>query len=142
MHGPAIAAPIDPFDHPDRPVVVLFEIPDLLKIGRTLDTIQIVVRQRQTPLVLGHQCERGRNHFGFNAQSEEYGDMLAMGIIDPAKVTKSALQNAISVATLLLTTDALIANKPDPKPAGGGGGGEMDGMDDMGGMGGMGGMGF
>ena len=68
---------------------------------------------------------------------EQYDDMLKMGIIDPAKVTKSALLNAVSVATLLLTTDALIANKPEAKSAPP----EMDGLDDMAGMGGMGGRG-
>ncbi len=75
--------------------------------------------------------------FGFNAQTEEYGDLVAMGVIDPAKVVRSSLQNAASVAGLLITTEAGIAEAPkgDDAPAGGG-------MPDMGGMGGMGGMGF
>ncbi len=75
--------------------------------------------------------------FGFNAQTELYGDMVEMGIIDPVKVVRSALQNASSVAGLLITTEAAIADAPkkDDAPAGG--------MPDMGGMGGMGGgMGF
>jgi chaperonin GroEL len=77
--------------------------------------------------------------FGFDALRGEYGDMYLKGIVDPTKVTKAALNNAVSVATLLLSTDALIANKPEPKKRGGpGGGGEM-GDDEMGGMGGMGG---
>ena len=60
--------------------------------------------------------------------------MIKSGIVDPAKVTKAALQNAVSVAQLLLTTDALIANKPEPKKKGPGGqGGGMEGMDEMGG---------
>jgi len=89
--------------------------------------------------VVAHRVGRERKRsYGFNALTGQYGDMVEMGIIDPAKVTKSALLNAISVATLLLTTDALIANKPEPKGAMPP---EMDGMDDMGGMGGMGGMG-
>ncbi|RWR51049.1 chaperonin GroEL [Sinirhodobacter ferrireducens] len=68
--------------------------------------------------------------FGFNAQTEEYGDMFKFGVIDPAKVTRTALENAASVAGLLITTEAMIAEKPEPKaPAGG--------MPDMGGMGGM-----
>ncbi|MFT3689741.1 chaperonin GroEL [Paenirhodobacter sp.] len=68
--------------------------------------------------------------FGFNAQTEEYGDMFKFGVIDPAKVTRTALENASSVAGLLITTEAMIAEKPEPKaPAGG--------MPDMGGMGGM-----
>jgi chaperonin GroEL len=69
--------------------------------------------------------------------------MLKSGIVDPAKVTKAALVNAVSVAALLLTTDALIANKPETKKSKGpGGGGDMDGMEGMGDMGGMGGMDF
>ena len=79
--------------------------------------------------------------YGFDALNGEYGDMLQMGILDPVKVTRSALQNAVSVATLLLTTDALIAKKPETKKAGGPGEG-MEGMDGMDGMGGMGGMDF
>jgi chaperonin GroEL len=72
--------------------------------------------------------------FGWNAQTEEYGDMFKMGIIDPTKVVRSALQNAASVSSLLLTTEAVIAQKPEkkkPMPGGGGGGG-MGGMGDMG----------
>ncbi len=71
--------------------------------------------------------------FGFNARSGEYGDLVKMGVIDPTKVTRSALQNAASVASLLLTTEAMVAEIPKKAPAGppaGGGGG-------MGGMGGM-----
>ncbi len=74
--------------------------------------------------------------FGFNAQSEEYGDMFKFGVIDPAKVVRTALEDAASVAGLLITTEAMIADKPEKPGAGGGGGG----MPDMGGMGGMGGM--
>jgi chaperonin GroEL len=70
---------------------------------------------------------------GYNAATGEYGDMLDFGIIDPAKVTRTALQAAASVAGLMITTEAMIADKPEEKPAGGG-------MPDMGGMGGMGGM--
>ena len=71
---------------------------------------------------------------GFNAQTEEYEDLLEAGVLDPTKVVRSALQNAASVASLLLTTEALIADKPEKKKKGGGG------MPDMGGMGGMEGM--
>ncbi|MCX7572057.1 chaperonin GroEL [Tumebacillus sp. DT12] len=70
---------------------------------------------------------------GFNAANGQWVNMLEAGIVDPAKVTRSALQNAASVAALFLTTEAVIADKPEPKGAGGG-------MPDMGGMGGMGGM--
>jgi chaperonin GroEL len=69
---------------------------------------------------------------GYNAATGEYGDMLEFGIIDPAKVTRTALQAAASVAGLMITTEAMIADKPEDKPAAGGGG-----MPDMGGMGGM-----
>ncbi len=77
----------------------------------------------------------GSGNYGFNAANDTYGDMIEMGILDPAKVTRSALQNAASVAGLILTTDALVAELPEDKPAAGGMGGH-----DMGGMGGMGGM--
>ncbi len=72
---------------------------------------------------------------GFNAQTETYEDLIKAGVIDPTKVVRISLQNAASVSGLLLTTDAMIAEAPEPKGAGGGGG-----MPDMGGMGGMGGM--
>ncbi len=86
--------------------------------------------------VVAHRILREKNpNWGFDALASEYGDMIQRGIVDPTKVTRTALQNAVSVATLLLGTDALIANKPEPKksPAGPGGGGDMG---DMGGMGG------
>ncbi|KGM48205.1 chaperonin GroEL [Pseudooceanicola atlanticus] len=72
--------------------------------------------------------------FGFNAQTEEYGDMFKFGVIDPAKVTRTALEDAASIAGLLITTEAMVADKPAKEGAAGGG------MPDMGGMGGMGGM--
>jgi chaperonin GroEL len=69
--------------------------------------------------------------FGFNAQTEEYGDMFKFGVIDPAKVVRTALQDAASIAGLLITTEAMVADKPSKDGAAGGG------MPDMGGMGGM-----
>jgi chaperonin GroEL len=67
--------------------------------------------------------------FGFNAQTEEYGDMFKYGVIDPAKVVRTALQDAASVAGLLITTEAMIADKPEPKGhAAGGMPGGMEGM--------------
>ena len=70
--------------------------------------------------------------FGFNAQTEEYGDMFKFGVIDPAKVVRTALQDASSVAGLLITTEAMVADKPEPKgQAGGGMPGGMGGMGDM-----------
>ena len=86
-------------------------------------------------VVAGKVRESDDAAFGFNAQTEEYGDMFGFGVIDPAKVTRTALEDAASIAGLLITTEAMVADKP--APAGGGAGG---GMPDMGGMGGMGGM--
>jgi chaperonin GroEL len=86
-------------------------------------------------VVAGKVRESNDVNFGFNAQTEEYGDMFSFGVIDPAKVTRTALEDAASVAGLLITTEAMIAEKPEPKGAAAGGG-----MPDMGGMGGMGGM--
>ena len=78
----------------------------------------------------------GKGNFGFNAANDTYGDMLELGILDPTKVTRTALQNAASVASLLLTTEAMVAEAPKEEAGAGGG------MPDMGGMGGMGGMGM
>jgi len=83
------------------------------------------------------RVKAGKGAFGFNAATEEYEDLVKAGVIDPTKVVRTALQNAASVSALLLTTEAMIAEKPEPKKAGGGGGGGMPGG--MGGMGGMGG---
>ena len=83
------------------------------------------------------RVKAGKGAFGFNAATEEYEDLVKAGVIDPTKVVRTALQNAASVSALLLTTEAMIAEKPEPKKAGGGGGG--GGMPGMGGMGGMGG---
>ena len=85
-------------------------------------------------VVAGKIRESNDVAFGFNAQTEEYGDMFKFGVIDPAKVVRTALEDAASVAGLLITTEAMVADKPEKAGAGGGG------MPDMGGMGGMGGM--
>jgi len=85
-------------------------------------------------VVAGKVRESSDPAFGFNAQTEEYGDMFSFGVIDPAKVTRTALEDAASVAGLLITTEAMVADKPE-KP-----GAASGGMPDMGGMGGMGGM--
>jgi chaperonin GroEL len=84
-------------------------------------------------VVAGKVRESKDKTFGFNAQTEEYGDMFKFGVIDPAKVVRIALEDAASVASLLITTEAMIADRPADKSSGGGGGG-------MGGMGGMDGM--
>ena len=85
-------------------------------------------------LLLAKSAKATKQSFGFNAQTEEYGDMFGFGVIDPAKVTRTALEDAASIAGLLITTEAMVAEKPAPAGAAAGG------MPDMGGMGGMGGM--
>jgi chaperonin GroEL len=87
-------------------------------------------------VVAGKVRENKDTSFGFNAQTEEYGDMFKYGVIDPAKVARTAMEDAASVAGLLITTEAMVADKPEKPGAGGG----APGMPDMGGMGGMGGM--
>ena len=82
-------------------------------------------------IVAGKVRESKDSNFGFNAQTEEYGDMFQFGILDPAKVVRTALEDAASIAGLLITTEAMIADKPEPKNA-------TPAMPpDMGGMGGM-----
>lgn len=116
--------------------------------------IEIVRRALQSPIrqiaenagydgavVAGKVLEAKGTVIGFNAQSGEYVDLIKAGIIDPTKVVRTALQDAASIAGLLITTEAMVAEKPEPKGDGGGMAGGMPGGD-MGGMGGMGGMGF
>src|SRR5690554_2560142 len=92
---------------------------------------QIVANAGDEPSVVVDKVKQGEGNYGYNAATGEYGDMIAMGILDPAKVTRSALQAAASIAGLMVTTEAMIAEiKDDSAPA----------MPDMGGMGGMGGM--
>ena len=91
---------------------------------------QIVANAGGEPSVVVNKVLEGKGNYGYNAGSSEYGDMIEMGVLDPAKVTRSALQHAASIAGLMLTTDCMIAEIPEEKPA----------MPDMGGMGGMGGM--
>jgi chaperonin GroEL len=92
---------------------------------------QIVANAGVEPSVVVNNVAAGTGNYGYNAANETYGDMVEMGVLDPTKVTRSALQNAASVAGLMLTTDCMVAELPkDDGPA----------MPDMGGMGGMGGM--
>ena len=93
---------------------------------------QIVANTGGEPSVVLNKVGDGQGTYGYNALSGEYGDLVKMGVLDPTKVTRFALQNAASVAGLILTTDAMVANSPTD--AGNGG----HGMGDMGGMGGMG----
>jgi len=85
-------------------------------------------------IVVGKVLENASATFGFNAQTEEYVDMIQAGVIDPAKVVRTALQDAASVAGILITTEAAVADAPKKASAGGAGGGDMGGMGGMGGM--------
>ncbi len=92
---------------------------------------QIVANAGDEPSVVVNQVAGESGNYGYNAATGEYGDMIAMGILDPTKVTRSALQNAVSIAGLMITTEAMVAELPkEDAPA----------MPDMGGLGGMGGM--
>ena len=128
----------------------------LVQAGKALDTLEganadqnaginIVRKAIEAPLrqiaenagvdgavVAGKVRESSDAAFGFNAQTEEYGDMFSFGVIDPAKVVRTALEDAASVAGLLVTTEAMVADKPAKD-----GGAPAGGMPDMGGMGGM-----
>ena len=107
--------------------------------------IRIVTKALESPLrrivsnagcegsVVLNKVREGKGNFGYNAATDTYGDMLEMGIIDPTKVTRTALQNAASVAGMMITTECIMADLPEQKS-------DMAGAGDMGGMGGMGGM--
>ena len=134
----------------------------LLYTGRDLDKTvvvnddqrvgaEIVRKALQTPVrqiaenaghdgavIAGKMLEQKDKSYGFDAQIGKYTDLVKAGIIDPTKVVRTALQDAASVAGLLITTEAMVAERPEPKPAAP----AMPGGGDMGGMGGMGGMGF
>ncbi|RKZ95151.1 MAG: molecular chaperone GroEL, partial [Gammaproteobacteria bacterium] len=94
---------------------------------------QIVINSGDEASVVLNEVAAGKGNYGYNAATGEYGDMIEMGILDPTKVTRTALQNAGSVAGLMLTTEAMIADAPQDA-------GAAPAMPDMGGMGGMGGM--
>tara|TARA_B100000945_G_scaffold221495_1_gene178879 strand:+ start:291 stop:1934 length:1644 start_codon:yes stop_codon:yes gene_type:complete len=95
---------------------------------------QIVANAGEESSVVLDKIKQGKGNFGFNAATGEYGDMIDLGILDPAKVTRTALQAAGSVAGLMITTEAMVTELPEEAPA------AAPAMPDMGGMGGMGGM--
>jgi chaperonin GroEL len=111
-----------------------FEVTDEERVG-----VNIIRRAIEEPLrqiaanagvegsIVVDKVKNGKGSFGYNARSDEYGDLLAMGVIDPTKVVRYALQNAASVAGLMLTTEALIAERPKDEPAGGGHAGHSHG---------------
>ena len=94
---------------------------------------QIVANSGEEASVILDKVREGEGNYGFNAATGEYGDMIEMGILDPAKVTRTALQAAGSVAGLMITTEAMVSELPEEAAA-------APAMPDMGGMGGMGGM--
>ncbi|KYP11054.1 MAG: hypothetical protein A0129_09780 [Limnobacter sp. CACIAM 66H1] len=95
----------------------------------------IVTNAGEESSVVANNVMGGEGNYGYNAATGEYGDMVEMGVLDPTKVTRTALQNAASVASLMLTTDCMVADLVEDKPA-------APDMGAMGGMGGMGGMGM
>ena len=108
-------------------------------IGIALRAMEIPLRQitsnagEEASVVLD-KVKEGKGNFGFNAATGEYGDMIKMGILDPAKVTRTALQAAGSVAGLMITTEAMVSEIPEENSGGGMPGGMPPGMDGMGGM--------
>ncbi|HVG56907.1 MAG TPA: TCP-1/cpn60 chaperonin family protein, partial [Hyalangium sp.] len=119
---------------------------DKMKLGGEQDFgVEIIKKALQEPLrkiagnaglegaVVINKVKEGTGAFGFNARTEVYEDLEKAGVIDPTKVERTALQNAASVASLLLTTEAMVAERPKKKAKGGGGGGGMPdyGGDDM-----------
>ena len=93
---------------------------------------QIVSNAGEEPSVVVNNVKEGKGNYGYNAATGEYGDMVEMGVLDPTKVTRTALLNAASVASLMLTTDCMVAELAEDKPAGGGMPGGMGGMGGMG----------
>ena len=128
-------------------VALLRALPKLNALKLTGDQatgVEIIKKAMEEPLrqiannagvegsVIVNRVKEEKGNFGFNAATGEFGDMVAFGVIDPAKVTKSALRNAASVAAMMLTTEAIVCELPEPKPAAPmGAPGGMGGMEDM-----------
>ena len=91
----------------------------------------IVANAGDEPSVVLNKVVEGKGNFGYNAQTAQYGDLMEMGVVDPTKVARCALQNAASVAGLILTTDAMVAESPKEDAGHGHGGGGMGGMGGM-----------
>jgi chaperonin GroEL len=122
----------------------MLKLAELKVTGDQATGVEIVRRSLEEPLrqiannagvegsVVVNTVRESTGNHGYNAATNVYGDMMAFGVVDPAKVTKSALRNAASVASMMLTTEAIITEIPEPKsPAGPGGPGGMGGMEDM-----------
>jgi chaperonin GroEL len=95
----------------------------------------IVSNAGDEPSVVLNKVVEGKGNYGYNAATGEYGDLVQMGVLDPTKVTRCALQNAASIAGLILTTDAMVAESAKEESGGGHAGHGHGGMGDMGGMG-------
>ncbi|GLH74023.1 60 kDa chaperonin [Geothrix limicola] len=121
----------------------LTKLAELKATGDQATGIEIVRKSLEEPLrqiannagvegsVVVNAVREGKDNYGYNAATNEYGDMVKFGVVDPAKVTKSALRNAASVASMMLTTEAIITEIPEPKAAAPAGGPGMGGMEDM-----------
>jgi len=121
----------------------LTKLADLKVTGDQATGVDIIRKSLQEPLrqiatnagvegsVVVNAVREGTGNYGYNAATDAYGDMVAFGVVDPAKVVKSALRNAASVASMMLTTEAIITELPEPKSAAPGGGPGMGGMEDM-----------
>jgi chaperonin GroEL len=121
----------------------LVKLADLKVTGDQATGVEIIRKSLQEPLrqiatnagvegsVVVNAVREGKGNYGYNAATDAYGDMVAFGVVDPAKVVKSALRNAASVAAMMLTTEAIITDIPEPKSAPAGGPGGMGGMEDM-----------
>jgi chaperonin GroEL len=121
----------------------LTKLADLKVTGDQATGVDIVRKSLQEPLrqiatnagvegsVVVNAVREGKGNYGYNAATDAYGDMVSFGVIDPAKVVKTALRNAASVASMMLTTEAIITEIPEPKSAAPGGGPGMGGMEDM-----------
>ena len=122
----------------------MLKLTELTVTGDQATGVDIVRKSLEEPLrqiannagvegsVVVNTVRESKGNHGYNAATNVYGDMMAFGVVDPAKVTKSALRNAASVASMMLTTEAIITEIPEPKaPAGPGGPGGMGGMEDM-----------
>jgi chaperonin GroEL len=108
---------------------------DIVRKALAVPAKQIVVNAgADGSIVVGKLMDKNDSDYGYDAQNGTFVNMYKAGIVDPAKVVRTALQDAASVAGLLITTEAMIAEKPEKKGAGGGMPGGMGGMGDMGGM--------
>ncbi|MGV8922182.1 MAG: chaperonin GroEL [Thermomonas sp.] len=107
---------------------------NIAKLAMEAPLREIVANAGEEPSVVLNAVKEGKGNFGYNAQTGEYGDMIEFGILDPTKVTRTALQNAASIAGLMITTEAMVAEAPKKDDGGAGG---MGGGGGMGGMGGM-----